>query len=80
LVVPIVTLQVFPLELVQPLQLTVELESGVAVSATAVPLPKVALQVPPKLEQPAIPAGEELTEPPPVPAMVTSSVSGIRSR
>jgi hypothetical protein len=45
--------------------------AGVAVSVTAVPWAKLALHVPDEQE---IPDGDELTEPPPVPARVTVSV------
>jgi len=67
----IVTVQVAPLELVQPLQLVNEPpEPGVAVSVTTVPNAKSFEHVTPQL----IPTGVEDTEPVPVPSVATSSV------
>ena len=66
----IVTTQVpVPLQ-PEPLQpVKVELTSGVAVSVTVVPCPKVAEHVEPQ----SMPAGELVTVPDPVPALLTFS-------
>jgi hypothetical protein len=64
-----VTLQV-PVPVQAPDQpVKVELAFGVAVSVTAVPLGKLALHVVPQV----MPAGELVTDPPPVPATATFS-------
>lgn len=67
----IVASHVFAFGVQSPVQATVSVPLGVAVSVTTVPWLNVALQVP--VVQPAIPAGLDDTDPLPVPAIVSDS-------
>jgi hypothetical protein len=63
-----VTVQLVPLEVSQPVQaVRAEVLSGAAVRVTVAPPSKLALQVAPQ----AMPAGVEVTVPAPVPVAVT---------
>ena len=69
---PIVTVQVDPFELSQPVHpVNSDNVAGVAVSVTAVPITKSLLQAVPQL----IPAGDDVTEPLPMPVNDTVSVN-----
>jgi hypothetical protein len=71
----IVTIQL-PVPVHAPLQpVNVDVPSGAAVKVTTVPLSNNAEQVAPQ----SIPAGDEVTEPPPVPAFVRVRVKAGRS-
>src|SRR5204863_178645 len=72
LLAPIVTVQVDPFELSQPVHpVNTDKVAGVAVSVTAVPITKSLLHAAPQL----IPAGDEVTVPLPIPVIDTVSVN-----